>query len=142
MRLQQKQYSNNLLLQPAALSGGTAASAGNAADSKPVLVHSNIYTEDATDSDVDFVTRAAQASKGRSAWVGSKLKSHYQALVRKFERAGSAELENYLAASQNLAQLEERIRRYERTQYAVRSTTEHGANAPHRHVTYNRPRGF
>jgi len=52
-----------------------------------------------------------QAKQG--AWVGSKLKPYFEALVRKFEGGGQAELENYLAASQNLADLEERIRHYE-----------------------------
>ncbi|MBE0620528.1 MAG: hypothetical protein IH605_08060 [Burkholderiales bacterium] len=56
-----------------------------------------------------------RARAARSAWIGSKLKSYYEALVRKFEKAGEAEMENYLAASQSLADLEERIRRYERT---------------------------
>ena len=60
--------------------------------------------------------RKQQTRATPSAWVGSKLKPYYEALVRKFERAGDAELENYLAASQNLADLEERIRRYQRTQ--------------------------
>jgi hypothetical protein len=63
-------------------------------------------------ADTDQPEQRMQARHG--AWVGSKLKPYLEALVRKFEGGGQAELENYLAASQNLADLEERIRRYER----------------------------
>jgi hypothetical protein len=52
----------------------------------------------------------------RFAWAGSKLKAYYQGLVSRFERAGQSQLENYLAASKSLADLEERIRIYERRQ--------------------------
>jgi hypothetical protein len=79
-------------------------------------VHSNIGAESAPKLEVDAPALVRQASAARSAWIGSKLKSYYEALVRKFARGGQSEMENYLAASQSLADLEERIRRYERMQ--------------------------
>jgi hypothetical protein len=70
--------------------------------------------ESAPELGADAVELERQARAARSAWVGGKLKSFFEALVRKFERAGQAEMEDYLAASQSLADLEERIHRYER----------------------------
>ena len=116
MRLQPKMHSDSALLQPLAAFCGDAADAQLRTNYRPVLLRSNMPAKSISDPGVDFVAPERQAGIARSTWVGSKLKSYYQALVLKFERAGSAGLENYLAASQNLAQLEERIRRYERMQ--------------------------
>jgi hypothetical protein len=77
------------------------------------MVHGNKSIGGLQGSGVDFATIEAHARAARSAWVGSKLKSFYESLVRKFERAGPAEKENYLATSKELAELEERIRRFE-----------------------------
>jgi hypothetical protein len=78
-------------------------------------VRSTIVVECAPESGADIAAIEAQARAARSTWVGSKLKSFYQVLVRKFESGAEADLEHYLAASQSLAELEERIRRFERT---------------------------
>jgi len=78
------------------------------------FVHGNILTEATTGQNFDPAALERRARAARSAWVGSKLKAYYQALVDKFERAGRSQLENYLAASENLADLEDRIRRFER----------------------------
>jgi hypothetical protein len=78
------------------------------------LVRSNIAPESAAEAEIDFAAVEAQARAARSAWVGSKLKSFYEALVLKFERAGPAEKENYLGAARSLADLEQRIREEER----------------------------
>jgi hypothetical protein len=87
-----------------------------AAVSETDFVHGNIRAE-ATDRPVfDLAALDRQAHAARNAWVGSKLKSYFQALVSKFDRARHTELENYLAASASLADLEDRIRRFERKQ--------------------------
>jgi hypothetical protein len=82
--------------------------------SETSFVHGNMRLEGMSGHAFDSAALERRARAARSAWVGSKLKSYYQALVDKFERAGRSELENYLAASENLADLEDRIRRFER----------------------------
>lgn len=116
MKLYQQTNPGDMISRLAPDSGGNTISAGNSADCPTIFVQSNTPAQDTLQLGTDFAALERQARAARSAWVGSKLKSFYQALVRKFERAGPAEMENYLAASQNLAQLEERIRRYERMQ--------------------------
>jgi hypothetical protein len=80
------------------------------------FVHGNMLAEATTGPNFDLAALERRARAARSAWVGSQLKYYYQALVNKFERAGQSELEHYLAASENLADLEARIRRFERQQ--------------------------
>lgn len=109
-------YPSDSILQPGIFPGSIPESDRKAAYFRTEFVRSNMPLENAPDSGVDVVEIERQARAARSAWVGSKLKSYYEALVRKFERAGQAEMENYLAASQSLADLEERIRHYERMQ--------------------------
>ena len=100
--------------QPGSFPGSGAESTSKTAVSREQFVRSNILLESALETGIDAAEPKRQARAARSTWVGSKLKTYYEALVRKFERAGQAEMENYLAASENLADLEERIRRYER----------------------------
>lgn len=83
--------------------------------SRLFIVQSNISANTATEPRIDISAIEQRARAERSAYIGSKLLSYYQALVRKFERAGEAGREDYLAASQSLADLEDRIRRYERS---------------------------
>ena len=116
MRLYPPIYPEDGLLQPGIFPGGDAASGEKKGVVRADIVRSNIGADSAPDLEADVARLMRQASAARSAWIGSKLKSYYEALVRKFERAGQSELENYLAASQNLADLEERIRRYQRMQ--------------------------
>ncbi len=116
MKLYPPMYPGDNILQPATIPGGDANTAGNTASFRASFVRSNIAAKSAPESRIDLVAIEKQARAARSAWVGSKLKSYYQALVHKFARGGQAEMKNYLAASQSLADLEERIRREERMQ--------------------------
>ena len=116
MRLYPPIYPGDSIMRPGTLPGGDSVSARDAADSRVAFVRGNMRAERAPEAGDDAAAPRRQARTRRSAWVGSKLNPYYEALVRKFERAGQAEMENYLAASQNLADLEERIRRYERMQ--------------------------
>src|SRR5476649_2231772 len=113
MRLYPPIYPGDNILQPGTVPGGDTMSAWDAAVSRAPFVRNNMRAESAPERGVDAAALQRQARATSRVWVGSKLKSYYEALVRKFERAGQAEMENYLAASQNLADLEERIRRYE-----------------------------
>ena len=116
MRLYPPIYRGDGIVRPGTLPGGDFISACDEADSRAAFVRSNIRVGRTPEARVDAAVPQPQSRARRSVWVGSKLKPYYEALVRKFERAGQAEMENYLAASQNLADLEERIRRYERMQ--------------------------
>src|SRR5512140_2149656 len=116
MRLYPQIYPENSFLEPGNHVSSMPGRAGTAALPTAKLVRSNIPVDGLSENGIDFAAVEAQARAARSAWVGSKLKSFYESLVRKFERAGAAERENYLAASQCLAELEERIRIEERMQ--------------------------
>jgi len=109
-------YPGDSILQPATVPGGNAKTVWNSAPFRASFVRSSIAVESAPESRIDLVAIEEQARAARSAWVGSKLKSYYQALVHKFARGGQAEMKNYLGASQSLADLEARIRREERMQ--------------------------
>jgi hypothetical protein len=115
MRLYPQMYLRASISPPATLSGKAVVSIWEEAASRANLVHSNIHADSTPELGIDIAVIEQRARAARSAWVGSKLKSYYQALVRKFERAGEAERDDYLGASQSLADLEERIRRYERS---------------------------
>ena len=119
MKFYPPMYLGDGIFRPGTVPGGNTPSFWEEAVSKQNFVRSNIASESAVTAlpaapALVVATLEQRARAARSAWVGSKLKSFYVALVRKFERGGQAELENYLAASQSLADLEERIRHYER----------------------------
>src|ERR1039458_3137613 len=116
MRLYPPIYPEDGILQPGVFPGGDPVNLRKTGTCGADIVHSNIGAESAPKLEVDAPALVRQAIAARSAWIGSKLKSYYEALVRKFARGGQSEMENYLAASQSLADLEERIRRYERMQ--------------------------
>jgi hypothetical protein len=114
MRVYVPMYEGDSIIHAGPVPGGDIASAWETAISKTSFVQSNRGADSVSESSLDTAALEQRARTARSAWVGSKLKSFYQNLVRRLERAGQSEMENYLAASQNLADLEERIRRYER----------------------------
>lgn len=116
MRLYPQMYPGDSILRSGTVPGGEAVKAWNAAAFRTNLVRSNIGADSVPKLEVDIATRVRQAGAARAAWIGCKLKSYYETLVRKFACGPQAEMENYLAASQNLADLEQRIRRYERMQ--------------------------
>ena len=116
MRLYLPMHSVENIQQLGTIARSKSKVAHYAAVFKAYFVHSNIRVESTLEPAIDYAAIERQARAARNAWIGSKLKSYYQALVGKFERAGEAERENFLGASQALAELEERIRREERRQ--------------------------
>lgn len=112
MRFYIPMYPGDSVQEPGIVPGGDAVHSWKMPLFWPFLVRRKIGARSESAAKVVLPQTRIQAKQ--SVWVGSKLKSYYEALVRKFESGGQAELENYLAASQNLADLEERIRRYER----------------------------
>ena len=116
MRLYPPIYAEDGILQPGTFPGGDVATPGKTGNFRAEIVRSTNPVASASEPALDVVATGESAHAARYAWIGSKLKPYYEALVRKFARAGQSELENYLAASQNLADLEERIRHYQRRQ--------------------------
>jgi len=115
MRLYPRLYPADHIRQPSTPARKSTASVWARISSRLVIVQSNIRADSAAGPRIDINAIEQRARAERSAYIGSKLRSYYQALVRKFERAGEAGKEDYLAASQSLADLEDRIRRYERS---------------------------
>jgi len=83
---------------------------------RPDIVHGNIGRKSLVESGVDAAEIERRARAARGVWVGSKLKPYYENLMHKLALGGQAEAERCLAVSQSLADLEDRIRRYERMQ--------------------------
>jgi len=114
MRFYIPMYPGDSVREPGIVPGGDAINSWKVPLFWPFLVRRTMRAGSNSAATAKAVLPKPRTQAKQSAWVGSKLKSYYEALVRKFESGGQAELENYLAASQNLADLEERIRRYER----------------------------
>jgi hypothetical protein len=114
MRLYPPIYPEDSMLQPGTFPGGEAADPRKAATNGSSLVRSKIDAESIPEAKA--TAQEHQAKTARGVWRGSKLKPYLEALVRKFALGGPSELEKYLAASQNLADLENRILRYQSLQ--------------------------
>jgi hypothetical protein len=75
------------------------------------MVRSNIFRGSVAGMlDVQIIRHDAESM--RTAWIRGKLEAVWLALENWLERRRQRELEGYLADSQNLADLEARIRRY------------------------------
>ena len=114
MRFYPPIYPDDSILHPGPFPGAAAKDTRKPATFRADLVHSSIAGADVPPLEIDLEVIEVQARAARAAWIGSKLKSLFQNLVYWFERSDQAELEHYLAASESLADLEVRIRRYER----------------------------
>lgn len=116
MRLYPRMFRGSNLLKPGIAYSGDAARVQDEAGCVVMMVHRSNAVESAPRPALDLAAIEECARAARTAWVGSKLKPYFEALVRKFALGGPSEMEKYLAASQNLADLEERMRHYERRQ--------------------------
>jgi hypothetical protein len=109
-------YPGDSFLEPGTVPGSDAPGAWETVAFRATFVRSNMPAEAAPEAGVDVAAIERQASAARAAWIGSKLKSYYEALMRKFARGAEADRDNYLAAAQSLADLDERIHRYQHMQ--------------------------
>ena len=116
MRLYPPIYPEDGMLQPGTFPGGDVTGTSETSASSMPLVRSNMRIESIAEVEADVDAQVRQAKAARGAWVGSQLKPYFEALMRKFARGGPSEMEKYLAASQNLAELEERIVRFQSMQ--------------------------
>jgi hypothetical protein len=94
-------------ITPGPIGSGTVLGAR----SRPVLVHSNMGTR-WTPPAPDALTLRNGAEFTRAAYLRNKLELLWSALENWFARQHERELEDYLADSQNLADLETRMRRH------------------------------
>lgn len=116
MSLDPRMSHENNYVRPGIGSGSDAVRPEYEAETRADIVQSNKGVDGAAEPALDLAVIEERARAARAAWIGSKLKPYYEALLRKFARGGQGEMEEFLAASQSLADLEERIRRYERVQ--------------------------
>ena len=116
MRFYPQIYPGDSVRVPGTFPGGDTVNSWKVPLFWPNFVRRMMGAGNSSEAVADAGQPAERMQAKHGAWVGSKLKPYFEALVRKFEGGGQAELENYLAASQNLADLEDRIRRYERMQ--------------------------
>ena len=114
MRFYPPIYPGDSILHPGTFPGASLPDTRKSASFRTAFVHSSITGADVPALELDLETIKARARRARVAWVGNKLKSLFKALVYRFERGDQAEMEHYLAASESIADLEVRIRRYER----------------------------
>jgi hypothetical protein len=107
-------------LTPATISQESRSGALFGAD----LVQSNMQTEWSSGTpDIAAIKRSAEAM--RNAYILSLLQAAFAALENWFARLQQQELEDYLADSQNLADLESRMRRYAARRTAFDLTMPH-----------------
>lgn len=97
MRLSLPMFPGGSIVQPGTVPGDAARTARNSAFFRTDFVHSNIGAEGEPEPVIDFSAIEERARAERDAWVGSKLKSFYRTLARKFARGAQAEMKNHLA---------------------------------------------
>jgi hypothetical protein len=94
MKLNQQTYPGDSIAQSETVLGGIDVSAWELTASRAPVVRSST-TRKLPEFDLDFEAIQRQAQTARSAWVASRLKSYYEALLRKVR----AESTNFSVAS-------------------------------------------
>ncbi|OGA20250.1 MAG: hypothetical protein A3H32_03045 [Betaproteobacteria bacterium RIFCSPLOWO2_02_FULL_63_19] len=79
--------------------GGIDVAAWELTSSKDHIVQSNIAPDSLPEFDLDIEAIRRQAQAARSAWVAGRLKSHYEAIVRRLR--GSSDFAATSAVLQN-----------------------------------------
>ena len=115
MRLYAPLYEGDSILRPDAAFGESAVRVFRAPAPAPGFVRSNIQVEAANETALDIHAIEQVARSQRSAEIARMLKALFTAIGDWLERNEYAERDNFLAASENLADLEQRQRHFERT---------------------------
>ena len=115
MRLYAPLYEGDSILRPDAAFGEAAVKVFRSPAPAPSFVRSNIQMEAANETVLDIHAIEELARSKRSAEVARMLKTMFAAIGDWFERNEYLERDNFFAASENLADLEQRQRHYERT---------------------------
>ncbi len=115
MRLYAPLYEGDGILRPDAAFGEAAQSATKSAGLARGFVRSNIQAEAANETALDLHAIEMKARAMRSAEIARLLKGAYNAIVDWLDRADTFERDRFFAQAENLADLEQRQRHFERT---------------------------
>lgn len=115
MRLYAPLYESDTILRPDAAFGERAVKVFKTPAPAANFVRSNIQAEAANETALDLHAIELAARAMRSAEFARLLKAAYTAVVNWLDRNETWERDSFFAASENLADLEQRQRHYERT---------------------------
>lgn len=115
MRLYAPLYEGDSILRPDAALGEPAVRVFRTPAPAPSIVRSNIQIEAANETALDIHAIEQLARSNRAAEIARMLKALFTAVGDWFERNEYAERDRFFAASENLADLEQRQRHFERT---------------------------
>jgi hypothetical protein len=111
-------YEGDSILRPDAAFGEPAVKVFRPPAPAQDFVRSNIPLEAANETALDVHAIVRAAGIQRSIELGRVIKAMFTAVGDWFERNENFERDNFFAASENLADLEQRQRHWERTGYA------------------------
>lgn len=115
MRLYAPLYEGDSIIRPDAALGESAVKVFKSAPPAARFVRSNIQEEAANETILDINAIAEMARNQRNAAVARMLKSMFAAIGAWFQRDDNFMRDSFFAASENLADLEQRQRHFERT---------------------------
>jgi len=115
MRLYAPLYEGDSILRPDAALGEPAVKLFKSPAPAADFVRSNIQAKAANETALDIHAIEQAARNLRSAELARLAKAMFKAIGEWFERQETFERDNFFAASENLADLEQRQRHFERT---------------------------
>ena len=115
MRLYAPLYEGDSIVRPDAAFGESALKVFRSPAPADDFVRSNIQVEAANQTALDIHAITQMARQRRNAEMARILKGWFSAIGDWLERNEYAERDNFFAASENLADLEQRQRHFERT---------------------------
>lgn len=115
MRLYAPLYEGDSILRPDAALGEPAVRVFRSPPPAPEFVRSNIQEEAAQETALDIHAIEQIARNHRNTEIARMLRAMFTAIGDWFERNEYNERDNFFAAAENLADLEQRQRHFERT---------------------------
>ena len=115
MRLYAPLYEGDSILRPDAALGESAVKVFRSPAPAPEFVRSNSQAEAANETALDIHAIEQLARRQRSAALAQMLKTLFKAIGDWLERSENFERDSFFAAAENLADLEQRQRHFERT---------------------------
>lgn len=115
MRLYAPLYEGDSILRPDAAFGEPAVRVFRSPAPAADFVHSNIQAEAAQETVLDIHAIEQLARHRRSAELARMIKAMFSAIGAWFERQENYDRDSFFAAADNLADLEQRQRHFERT---------------------------
>lgn len=115
MRLYAPLYEGDSILRPDAAFGEPTVKVFKSPAPAANIVRSNIQVEAANETALDIHAIEQLARLRRNAEIARMLKALFKAIGDWFERNDNFERDNFFAAAENLSDLEQRQRHFERT---------------------------